>query len=467
MRLSREIATYGFIKFLPALVMLGMNIIYYKYLTKDEYILFLSSMAVHLTFLQVTGGWLGAAQSYYFAKGLGKAPTLDLIQKAGIRPNLVLWVVEFCVLLLSSSSWLVGLLAVVLTITQTQILAISTRLQLSGKMREQLEITTIFCGLLALLTLIIIATKSASTAGFLGAHISAALIALAWTRFKIYPSEETRDSVTVRELIPIIKYAIPMAAWFFLLATNSYLDRYLLNLFYSEINPKNYLLTKELTQGVISLLTAPFIMVAHVRIFNAFRDGNNGGAEKSMLQFASMTLVICLIAMPFLDLAFKVAIRSIVNAEYVHNHSVFLFNYVGILAICISMYAQKGLEVAGKNKVMVYIIFLTLAMQLGMHFIFREYVNVVKFAAINLLAGIFFLLLSATLANSVLRFRVTCSKSFAGLVATSFVYLLLQVISDTSGLEYKPILWYTWFLLFVFSSIQELNNIFNSWPKER
>ena len=467
MRLSREIATYGLIKFLPALVMLGMNIIYYKYLAKDDYILFLSSMAVHLTFLQVTGGWLGAAQSYYFARGVGKGPTPNLIQKAGLRPNIFLWVVEFCVLLISSSSWLVALLAVALTITQTQILAISTRLQLAGKVRAQLEITILFCGLLALSTAIIIATQSVSTASFLGAHISAALVALAWTRFKIYPPEETRDSVTVRELIPIIKYAIPMAAWFFLLATNSYLDRYLLNLFYSEINPKNYLLTKELTQGVISLLTAPFIMVAHVRIFNAFRDGNSGGAEKSILQFASMTLIICLIAMPLLDVAFKVAIRSFVHAEYTHSHTVFLFNYVGILAICISMYAQKGLEVAGKSKTMLSIIFLTLVVQLSLHFTFKEYVNTVKFAAINMIAGLFFLLLSATLANSVLRFRVMCSKSFVGLVATSFVYFLLQVISDASGLEYKPVLWYTWFLFFVFSSVQGLSNIFNSWPKER
>lgn len=460
MRPSQEIATYGLIKFLPALVMLAMNVIYYKYLTKQEYMIFLSSMAVHLTFLQVTGGWLGAAQSYYFAKGLGKAPTLDSIQKAGVKSNIVLWVIEFWVLLLYSSSWLVGILVVVLTVTQTQLVSFSTRLQLSGRVRPQLEIAVVFCSLLALLTTLIINIKLISAASFLMAHISTAAVALLWARLRTEDTEQTPNSVTSSDLISIIKYAIPMAAWFFLFATNSYLDRYVLNLVFPQVDPKNYLLTKELTLGAVSLLTAPFIMVAHTRIFNAFRHADRGKAEKSILEYASATIVVSLVSMPILDLLFEIAIRNFVNSAYIHSHAVFLFNYVGILVLCISMYAQKGLEVAGNSKVMVYIIACTLMLQVALHYIFMDYESMVKFAAINLAASTFYFLLVARAGNQILKFGVIRSWWFVGLCVVVFAYIALQLIGVQYELRYLLQIWIAWSLTFLLLSFKGLTSLY-------
>ncbi|MBC7490359.1 MAG: hypothetical protein H7240_10750 [Glaciimonas sp.] len=440
--------------------MLGMNVIYYKFLSKQEYILFMSSMAVHLTFLQVTGGWLGAAQSYYFAKGLGKAPALSSIQEAGVKSNLVLWMVEFCILLINASSLLVGILVVVLTIAQTQLISCSTRLQLSGKVRPQLEIAVVFCGLLALSTTFIINIQLISAASFLVAHISAAVVALVWAQLRIQTTVQTTNSVTPIDLILIIRYAVPMATWFFLFATNSYLDRYILNLMFPQIDAKNYLLTKELTQGAVSLMTAPFIMVAHTKIFTAFRHKNKAGAEKSMLEYASATLVVSLVLMPILDLAFDVAIRNYVNSAYAHSHAVFLLNYVGILVLCISMYAQKGLEVAGNSRAMVYIIASTLMIQLGLHYIFLDYESMVKFAAINLAAATCYLILVALVGNRILNFRLVRSWWFAGLIVVAFTYIALQLIGGLYEVRYIFQLWMAWSLMFFTFSIKGFTSLY-------
>lgn len=460
MRPSQEIVTYGLIKFLPALIMLGMNVTYYKYLTKQEYMLFLSSMAVHLTFLQVTGGWLGAAQSYYFAKGLGKAPTLGSIQKAGVKSNLVLWLIEFCVLILYSSSWLIGILVVVLTIAQTQLISFSTRLQLSGKVRNQLEIAVVFCSMLALATTLIINIKLISAASFLAVHISTVVVALVWARLRTENTEQRPNSVTSADWISIIKYAIPMATWFFLFATNSYLDRYVLNLIFPQVDPKNYLLTKELTLGAVSLLTAPFIMVAHARIFNAFRHADKVKAEKSMLEYASATIVVSLVSMPILDLIFGIAIRSFVNSAYIHSHAVFLLNYVGILVLCISMYAQKGLEVAGNSWVMVYIIACTLILQLGLHYIFMDYEGMVKFSAINLAAATCYFLLVLRAGNRILKFGLVRSCWFVGLSVVAFAYIALQLIEGVRELRYSLQIWMVWSLTYFLFSFKGLASLY-------
>ncbi|MGV8898751.1 MAG: hypothetical protein ACOH2B_05835 [Burkholderiaceae bacterium] len=463
MRPHKEIVAYVLIKCLPALVMLGMNVIYYNHLAKNEYVVFLLCMAVHLTFLQITGGWLGAAQSYYFACGLNNGPNSNLIQQAGMRTNVALWLIEFIILMTNTHSAIVALLTVLLTITQTQLQTTYIRLQLLRNVPEQFKLTGIFCVFLALFAAVLVIGKYASVTSFLFIHFAAALLPLVLRKAIFTIGQKKYVSVTIHELAPIIKYAIPMSIWFLLLATNSYFDRYILSSFYPEINPKNYLLTKELTQGVLSLLTAPFIMIAHVKIFNAFRVDNKKLAEDTIASYASTALAICLIVMPILDYMFQLVIGKFVSASYVHNHVIFLFNYIGIMAFCISMYSQKGLEVHGYTKSMLGGMLFVLLFQITVHYIFRDNSGLLKFSVINSAAGIIYLLITATLSNSIIKFRFFSSPWFFLVLTSSILYLAMQVVPTQFFMHFTSALWWSWILFFCITSFFGVSKLLKLW----
>jgi len=463
MRSVQKIIAYSLVKVLPALVMLGMNVIYYNYLSKDGYVLFLLSMAVHLTFLQVAGGWLSAAQSYYFTRAAGEGPSSDLIQWAGMQANIILWVFEFIALLIYTHNVSIAFLTVFLTMVQTQMQTTYTRLQLLGKIKYQFSLTVIYCAALTIFAVLLIVSRYVSVVAFLSIHIAAVLLALIWNHGSLRLGQISRNSVSWNQFLLMIKYAVPMAFWFLFFATNSYLDRYLLGWFYLDLNAKDYLLTKELTQGVLSLLTAPFVMVAHVSIFNAFRLGDKNTAEDAILKYASTTLVICLIAMPVLDNIFSIFIEKFINSNYSHSHTIFLFNYVGILSLCISMYTQKGLEVRGYTKLMASLILFVLFFQLFAHYIFKEYVGMAKFSAINMAAGLSYLFLTARFSSSILRFRIFCPLWFSGLLVISLFYIVMQVIVSFYSVQYIDFFWCIWFIFFVLTSMGYLYKLSKIW----
>ena len=454
---------YSLVKVLPALVMLGMNVTYYSHLSKDGYVLFLLSMAVHLTFLQVAGGWLGAAQSYYFARGAEGGLSPDLIQWAGMQANIILWIFEFIALLIYTHNASIAFLTVFLTMAQTQMQTTYARLQLLGKIKHQLSLTVIYCAALTIFAVLLIVGRYASVVAFLSIHLAAVLLALIWNQGSLRLGQISRNSVSWHQFLQMTKYAIPMAFWFLFFATNSYLDRYLLGWLYLDLNTKDYFLTKELTQGVLSLFTAPFVMVAHVSIFNAFRLGDKNTAEDAMLKYASTTLMICLIAMPVLDNIFLLFIKKFINDNYLHSHTIFLFNYVGILSLCISMYTQKGLEVRGHTKLMSSLILLVLFFQLFAHYLFKEYSGIAKFSIINMAAGLFYLFLTIGFSSSILRFRIFRPLLFSGLLVTSLFYIVMQVIGGFYSVQYIDFFWCIWFIFFVLASTSYLYKLSKIW----
>ena len=406
---------------------------------------------------------MGAAQSYYFARGAEKDPSPDLIQWAGMQTNAILWVFEFIVLLAYTHKISIALLTVVLTMVHTQLQTTYIRLQLIKKIKLQLSLTVIYCTGLAIFAILLIIYRHVSVAAFLSIHIAAVLLALIWNQKPLRLPKISQNSVSLHQFILMMKYAIPMAFWCLFFATNSYLDRYLLGWFYLDVSSKDYLLTKELTQGILSLLTAPFIMVAHVGIFNAFRVGEKNIAEDVIFKYASTALVICLIAMPIIDNAFSIFIEKFVNDSYLHSHIIFLFNYVGILSLCMSMYSQKGLEVRGYTKLLAITMLCILLFQLLAHYIFKDYVGVVKFSAINMAAGLFYLFATARFSRSILRFRIFCPLWLGGLLAISILYVLMQVVVSIYVVEYVAIFWGIWAAFFVLISGVYLYKLSRIW----
>lgn len=444
MRIGREILGYGLIKFLPAAVMFLMSTIYYKYLIEDDYLFFLSLLSLHLTAIQVTAGWLGAAQSFYFAKGQDKTPSLAAIQNAGMRANIVLWLVELFVLLIYTNSLVTSTLLVCFTVLQTKIFAISTYLQLQTQIKKQVEIVFLFSFTLAILTFLLIKNHQVSIIGLLLVNVLSATAALLWANLKPPLKKEKNNQLTKKELLELLKFTIPMAVWCFLFATNSYFDRYAINYLEYKIDSKNYVFTKELTQGMLSLLTAPFIMVAHVRIFNNFRLGNKQNAERDIREFATFTVIVCLMLMPLMDVLFDVIIKMFVNEKYVHSPTIFLVNYLGILILCVSMYAQKGLEVVGNSKKLAFVIASTITMQISLNLIFKNSESIVKFAIINLVCSTLYFILVAQLGRKTLLFQFIKNWWLGGVIAVSILYVVSRIITESLRLVYEPYLLWAW-----------------------
>lgn len=448
MRIGREILGYSLIKLLPAAVMVVMSTIYYKYLIVDEYLFFLSLLAIHLTTIQVTAGWLGAAQSFYFAKMQVNTPSLAAIQKAGMRTNIVLWFVELFVLFIYTNNLVISALLVCLTVLQTKIFAVSTQFQLQTQIKKQVEIVFLFSCTLAILTFLLIKNYQVSIVGLILVNVLSATAVLIWINLKPSLEKEKNNPLTTRELLELLEFTIPMAIWCFLFATNSYFDRYAINYLEYKNDSKNYFFTKELTQGILSLLTAPFIMVAHVKIFNNFRIENKQNAERDMREFASFTVAVCLMLMPLMDVLFDVIIKRFINQNYIHSPAIFLLNYLGILILCVSMYAQKGLEVVGNSKKLAFVIASTLIMQIILNLIFRNSENIVKFALINIICSILYFVLVVQLGKKTLYFRFIKNWWFLGLIVVSILYVVLRTLTETLELIYKSYFLWSWMAIF-------------------
>ena len=454
---------YTLVKCLPAGMLLGMNVIYYSQLSKQDYILFLLCMGIHFTFLQVAGGWLGSAQSFYFAnEGSGRS-TLTFSGRAGMRANTLLWLPEFVILLIIVKSPIAAALTVGLTFLQTSMQVAYTRMQLANAIKKQIKLTVLYCLMMAGLAAALVFTHSSSVEALLAIQIAAVFFALVWYSRTIEQPSADLNSVTKSQLISLVRYAIPMGLWFFLFATNSYFDRYLIGVAYPNLNPKDYLLTKELTQGVLSLLTAPFIMVAHVKIFTAYRAANYEGAEKNIEKYASSMLFVGLVSMPIIDSCFGFFIRILVNPLYVHDHISFLSNYLSILVMCIGLYIQKGLEVSGRSASMVIAIFSVLMVQVFLHYFLNDTRGLVKFALVNLIGSFIYIGIVNHMSRKILKFNIIFPVGFWLMAGFLALYSVAHIPSSIYMVDVATLFWSGWVICFILASLVCVKKLVGAW----
>lgn len=459
----REILSYGLIKSLPALVALGMNVVYFNNLESNQYVQYLLIIAIHITFLQMTGGWLSAAQSYVYAGGKLGGSSQSTMQSAGMQLNAALWAIELVLIIFITSSFAVAVVAVSFTLLQTQLQTKNIIFQLNGNVKSQLQLMIIYCVAISVGAITLTSTRSITVLSLLGLHLFGTALALAWHYTAARTPIGRPRYIPLVQLRKAIRYAVPMVLWIFLFATNSFMDRYMLKYIYPSFNPKDYLLSKELTQGVLSLITAPFIMVAHAKVFSCFQKKDIIAASEAISKYASTTFGFCIVILPIADIAFSEFLSRYLDSGYRHSHVVFIFNYLAIALLCMSMYTQKGLEVKGRNALMVRVIFCALTLQLTCHYIFIDVIFIEKLAVINFIASVFYVFVTGWLANDILAVKMIAPRRLTGLLLSLLAYVCLWSILEFNLLQIYSWLWIAWVVVFLLSAIAYMKKIYQIW----
>lgn len=424
---GRDVLAYVPVKIIPGLSGLLCVFLLARHLAPSEYARYAIVITSAMLAVQLCSTWLANAIQFHLPNS-SKGEEKSLICEAlGLQVILSVLFALFAaiVVLLTTKDYFLAVLGFFLVCHQSLNFLAQAILQASRKISDQFIIVSLqSLSWIAILASVLWLMPSTATVGVAAIMTSNALAAIAALYFVL----KMVGGCRFRELVPslpnsrkIIEYGLPMCFWFFATQLFSVGDRLIFSFFGVSDGVGQYMTFRDIAVGVTGFLTMPILMAIHPSVMRLWRHGE-GRAQVQSILTESVELVL-LLTFPVLicvSLLGAEIMSAIFGREYVSQSVILTLVFVSIIALSLSVYFQKGLEVTGKT-----IVLAKLASIVACIFIVGSLITIPQFGVLGgallvCMCSVLYLIIVAVVSGSIVRPQLKAAF-FAKLLAWAIV----------------------------------------------
>jgi O-antigen/teichoic acid export membrane protein len=461
----RDMFKYIPFKIVPAISAIIAILILTSHLSINDYGVY-SSLIVTLTLLsQLTGAWLYSSVLYVFPsinhdQGVVFRNKISALQLVVLLPSIA---ITFIVIYLISRNVMLSTLAVIILFFQVFNSLLYSFLQSAGIVGIQSRSVSIQS--------IIQIGLLVAVGYFSGMRISFAVLILASSFFAgyIYVAAATGfsqldairsvngDLFDFKGLKQVLTFGIPMSIWFFSMQFFTFGDRILLNFFKIENDLGLYSSYRDLLTGGFSLLTMPLLLASHPIIMKV-RNNKSGNTEIEELVSANIMIVIAI---------FLPAILFVREFYLVIFTDLLKFNPIGIETVtqillsimtgAIAIYAQKGLEVAGKTIIMAKIAVTVVLLSVTANLLIIPRFGISGLAAVNFASQLLYLIIVYLFAGRYLKLRIRVKSLLIIIVFCAAIVIIMPFFTGFN--HYVSMIIFVAIILTMYGILPETGNL--------
>lgn len=399
-----------------------------------------SSLIVLVTLIsQLAGAWLYSSVLYVYPKYSSEKGEI-FRNKIGALQLLVLipfLIISSVVIYFFSKSILITLLISLILYFQIFNSLIYSFLQSSGIVNSQSKAVTIQSMLQILL---LIAFFYLASIG-----ISLALTALALSLFASFIYISVMSKLSHRSIFKnlngslfdfpgfreVLTYGIPMSIWFFSMQFFTFGDRILLFFYNVKEDIGLYSSYRDLMTGGFSLISMPLLLASHPIIMRMWN--NNRISVKEIENVLSNNITV--IASLFLPvIIFIRAFGYVIFDKWLKfttfNREIVTLIMLSIMLSALALYAQKGLEVAGRTKIMAKIAFTIVLISLLTNLILVPFFGILGMAYINMFSQLLYLVIIYIFSRNHLKMKIRLSSFLTIILFCILMKVILYVIGN-------------------------------------
>jgi O-antigen/teichoic acid export membrane protein len=364
-------------KILPAITVMFFISFLFRNLSSHDYINYSVITTTALISTQLSTGWIANSILYYLPQKEDKNNFLSDALHVMICVGAIGLIFGSLIIGIQNSYNLVIILSALLIIGQIFFYTLSSIYQSTRRIRIQLTATIIQCGTqaVALIALFSIYDKSVQSALFafgLGFIFSSIyyliklkqIYVINFHYFKNYL--KIFDNKNARE---IVKYGAPLGIWMCAMLLINSTDRFFLKDINQGVLAASYLSSKDLLVGASGLITMPLLMASHPRILMMMFENKQKDAENIIHNNIKILLFLFSIYLTGLQFSGLFFLKLMFGNKYLININILLIVLFGIFFACVSIYAQKGLEVKRRTGSMAIFAVLSALMAIALNFI--------------------------------------------------------------------------------------------------
>lgn len=349
------------VKILPAIAGLLSVYILTENFSKENYIDYTFLISSILLVGQLFNGWLNSTIIYFF-------PNCKTFQEEYQFVNdffsiqLVFQFLGFCVLFSVIYAGLgeikISLFASLLFLVQGSIVFISSILQSKRKIKAQV-LSTMIQAILHIISLILMVYFFKDNLVvylilYIISFIVSLLILLSIHKENGY---RFRFNIVDKAIVnKVLQYGLPICIWIFSVQFYSTGDRILFKFLNINENVVNYIAFKDLAIGLSGFISMPLLLASHPIIMNmVIKEKDFKGAVfiiERNINILLMLFLPCILVVYFYG---EYLIGLVLGEKYLLSPIMMVMILLTVLASCISIYLQKGLEVGFKTKEMLYV----------------------------------------------------------------------------------------------------------------
>ncbi|WP_211451727.1 polysaccharide biosynthesis C-terminal domain-containing protein [Collimonas antrihumi] len=347
-------------KVLPAITVMFFISFLFRNLSSYDYISYSVIVTTALISTQLSTGWIANSILYYLPQKENKskflADALCVMTCAGgiglIFGSLIIGI--------QNNYHLVVIFSSLLIVGQILFYTLSSVYQSNRKIEIQLKATVIQCVVQAILLLMLFLNDSKNVQSALLSFGLGFLFSSIYYLIKlkdIYAIEFRAVGEGVRNLKStnikeIVRYGAPLGVWTCAMLMINSVDRFFLKNIADGVVAASYLSSKDLLVGASGLITMPLLMASHPRILMKVFENKQEDAEKIIRNNIKILTILFSIYFTLLQFSGLFFLKLMFGNKYLMNIDVLLIVLFGIYFSCISIYAQKGLEVGKKTSLM-------------------------------------------------------------------------------------------------------------------
>lgn len=443
----RDILFYVPVKLLPALSGLLSIIILSRNLTPAQYGTYSVVIITNLLAAQVAGGWLTSAVLYLYPDYSGQKrdfQTLTLqIQAAIVIPAAATVFLLLVYFTHAIDIAIIGIIALILYVFQC---LIQTLLQCSREVPTQIYAVVVQCVTQVSILWILVQRwtgkeLAALTAIAMG-YAASILCMIAIGKIPVGLRRPFDRITSIDVLRKLSTYGTPMCVWFFASQFISVGDRLILKKVGSSDVLGQYASFKDLMVGSAGLMAMPLLLASHPIIMAMWKDGSKRTEiEEIIVTNAKLVTLFFAPLLAFLYVSGPEFIELVLGPRYAPSRAIMLIVVVSVYVNCLSVYAQKGLEVTGNTILMAKLISMTATGCLVANVVFARAYGVTAAATICLCGSAMYLLMVRAWGSRHLRTHMPLKfLAFVGgwiaLVSLLAQYLFYRVQIDPPLLPY-------------------------------
>lgn len=191
--------------------------------------------------------------------------------------------------------------------------------------------------------------------------------------------------------INLLNYSLPLALWFVFSSLLNVADRYVISIYCNYQVVGEYSAVYDLINKIVILLFSPFLVAGYPLIAREYNNGNRINVISLLKKIIVYELILFVVSFLFFyyfgfDLLFR--ILNLKGNEF--NRIAYLI-FIGTFLWQLAMVAHKPLELMLKTKVMVYIVILSLFVNLVINVVFIKKFGVVVAGYSTVLSAIIYL----------------------------------------------------------------------------
>jgi len=346
-------------KVLPAITTIFFISFLFRNLASSDYVAYSVIITTGLIAMQLSSGWIANSILYYFPQKQDKSVFLSDAMAVMACAGVVGTTLATLVIALHHA---MGVLAcfMVLLIGQILFYTLASVFQSSRQIAVQLMATLIQCGTQVGLIVIFFLIGKINLASAIFSFGAGFLLAALYYCFKLgqaYALNTATLATSLRNLrsanvAEIVRYGLPLTGWLCATLLLNSVDRFFLKGSGLEVAAASYISAKDLLIGASGLITMPLLMASHPLIFKLMLDQKKEQAEKIVQNNIKILTLMFTVYFTALQFSGAFFLKLFFGAKYAIDMHVLLIVLLGVFFSCVSMYTQKGLEVARRTALM-------------------------------------------------------------------------------------------------------------------